>query len=46
LGQYTRFENYVPEIYTGGGIAGESFSGGSYSNEKITDDNSSGGSNI
>ena len=41
LGQYTRFENYVPEVYSGGGIGGESFSGsgGSLPTEKFTDEN-------
>jgi len=38
LGQYTRFENYVPEIYTGGAGPGESFSSGSFPTEKFTDD--------
>jgi replicative DNA helicase len=53
LGQYTRFENYVPEIYTGGGIGGGEnlSSGGDYPAEKFTDhnpvdDSSNDGNNI
>ena len=44
LGQYTRFENYVPEIYAGGGIAGESYSDSGaavYATTVVTDPNSS-----
>ncbi len=32
LGQYTRFENYVPEIYVGGPMTGESFSSSNMTN--------------
>ena len=45
LGQYTRFENYVPEIYTGEGIGGKSFSSGKFPTEKFTDDISNDGNN-
>ncbi len=45
LGQYTRFENYVPEIYSGGGIGGESISSGSFPTEKFSDNNPNDGNN-
>ncbi|MGH1537786.1 MAG: replicative DNA helicase [Gammaproteobacteria bacterium] len=44
LGQYTRFENYVPEIYAGG-VGGESYGGGSFPTEKFSDDNPNDGDN-